>query len=217
MSASKLRGRLFWKYLAVFLFLVGGVLVASSLVELYFSYDETKRAIVGLEREKAEAAANRIEQYVLSVERDVRGTLYPSADDSSAAPSGPQSQRPGQSLAAATAQQREIDFLRLLRNTPAITDIRHIDNTGKERLSVSRVTLDMADSGKDFAESPQFLVTQAKKRFFSPVYFRNESEPYMSIAVALDEPSPEVTVAEVNLKAIWDVVSQIRVGSAGYA
>jgi signal transduction histidine kinase/DNA-binding response OmpR family regulator/HAMP domain-containing protein len=217
MSASKLRGRLFWKYLAVFLFLVGGVLVASSLVELYFSYDETKRAIVGLEREKAEAAANRIEQYVLSVERDVRGTLYPAADDSSAAPSGPQSQRPGQSLAAATAQQREIDFLRLLRNTPAITDIRHIDNTGKERLSVSRVALDMADSGKDFAKSPQFLVTQAKKRFFSPVYFRNESEPYMSIAVALDEPSPEVTVAEVNLKAIWDVVSQIRVGSAGYA
>ena len=39
----------------------------------------------------------------------------------------------------------------------------------------------------------------------------------MTVAVALNEPAPEVTVAEVNLKGIWDVVSQIRVGVAGYA
>ena len=37
------------------------------------------------------------------------------------------------------------------------------------------------------------------------------------MAVAPDELAAEVTVAEVNLKAIWDVVSRLRVGKAGYA
>ena len=217
MNARSLRGRLFWKYLAVFLCLVGGVLIVSSLVELYFSYDETKRAIVGLEREKAVAAANRIEQFVLSVEGNVRGTLYPAPDDSSLSSPGGQSQLIGQSMRAAIAQQRDFDFLRLLRDAPAITDVRHLDITGKERLLVSRVELDAVDSGTDFAASPEFRVTQVKKRYFSPVYFRDDSAPYMRIGVALDEPAPEVTVAAVDLKAIWDVVSRIRVGVAGYA
>ena len=164
MNAPVLRGRLFWKYLAVFVCLVGGVLIVSSLVELYFSYDETKRAIVGLEREKAVAAANRIEQFVLSVEREVRGTLYPAPEDSSLALSGGRSQVSGQSMRAAIAQQREFDFLRLLRDAPAITDVRHLDITGKERLLVSRVELDAVDGGADFAASPEFRVTQVKKR-----------------------------------------------------
>ncbi|MGH8696951.1 MAG: hypothetical protein ACREVS_10770, partial [Burkholderiales bacterium] len=61
MSAPQPRGRLFWKYLVFLLVLVGGVLVASSLVELYFSYAEAQRALVGVAREKAQGAAARIE------------------------------------------------------------------------------------------------------------------------------------------------------------
>ena len=53
MTGGEPRGRLFRKYVVVLLVLVGGVLVASSLVELYFSYQETKRAIVRVERAKA--------------------------------------------------------------------------------------------------------------------------------------------------------------------
>ena len=53
--------------------------------------------------------------------------------------------------------------------------------------------------------------------WFSPVYFRKESEPYMTIAIAHVGKKPGVTVAEVNLKLIWDVVSDIKVGKEGYA
>src|SRR2546422_280227 len=52
--------------------------------------------------------------------------------------------------------------------------------------------------------------------FYGPVYFRKESEPYMTIALG-GGPSAGVTVAEVNLKFIWDVVSQIKIGKAGHA
>src|SRR3989449_4391539 len=52
--------------------------------------------------------------------------------------------------------------------------------------------------------------------FYGPVYCRKESEPYMTIALG-GGPSAGVTVAEVNLKFIWDVVSQIKIGKAGHA
>jgi class 3 adenylate cyclase len=55
---------------------------------------------------------------------------------------------------------------------------------------------------------------------FSPVYFVRESEPYVRIATPIERFAGEIVgvlIAEVNLKYIWDVVSDIRVGKAGYA
>ena len=60
MSVPQPRGRLFRKYIAVLLVLVGGILVASSLVELYFSYRETQDALVALARAKAQAAVPEV-------------------------------------------------------------------------------------------------------------------------------------------------------------
>src|SRR6202007_490492 len=44
-----------------------------------------------------------------------------------------------------------------------------------------------------------------------------ESEPYMTLALAGTIRNAGVSVAEVNLKLIWDVVSQIKVGEHGQA
>ena len=57
----------------------------------------------------------------------------------------------------------------------------------------------------------------AKKVYYGPVYFRRESEPYMTLALAGTRRDAGVSVAEVNLKLIWDVVSQIKVGEHGQA
>jgi hypothetical protein len=194
------RGRLFRKYVVVLLLLVGGVLLVSSAVDLYFSYQETKAALVRIEHEQAVAAAGRIEQFVQDIERQVRWTTQAAFDDPSAA-----------------QEEREIDYLRLLRNVPAIAEISHLDGSGKERLRVSRKGLDAIGSEEDYSRAPKFLETRSGTTYFSPVYFRNESEPYMTMAVPTREYGVEVSVAEVNLKAIWDVVSRIRIGKAGYA
>ena len=68
--------------------LVGGVLMASSLVELYFSYRETQRAIVRVERAKAVAAAAGIEQFLKEVEQQVRETTRTASDDPDASQVG---------------------------------------------------------------------------------------------------------------------------------
>jgi signal transduction histidine kinase/DNA-binding response OmpR family regulator len=209
-------GKLFRKYVVVLVVLVGGLLVGSGLVELYFSYQEAQRGLVRLEREKALAAAERIERFVMEIERQLRATTHAASDDPTVAV-----RRKGvefrDTLAGALLEQRELDFLRLLRSVPAAKSLRHLDIAGREQVRVSRFELDAIGSNEDYSQSQTFLATKTGKSFFSPVYFHNDSEPYMTIAVPSGEYAVEVTVAEVSLKAIWDVVSRIRVGRKGHA
>ena len=48
----KPRGRLFRKYVVFIVILIGGALLTSSLVEIYFSYQENKAALISIQREK---------------------------------------------------------------------------------------------------------------------------------------------------------------------
>jgi signal transduction histidine kinase len=200
MSDPGPRGRLFRKYVVVFFVLVGGVVAVSSLVHLYFSYREVRTALTRIERETAVAAAGRIEIFLKEIERQVRGTIQDAFDDP-----------------ARAREQREIDYLRLLRNVPAIAEIRHINAAGREEVRVSRLALDAINSQEDLSKDAAFVEAKSGKTHFSPVYFRNESEPYVTIAVPEGETLIQVTVADVNLKSIWDVVSQIKIGKTGYA
>src|SRR3954462_10456335 len=77
--------------------------------------------------------------------------------------------------------------------------------------------MDVVASGTDFSKEPKFTEAMARKVYYGPVYFRRESEPYMTLAVAGTRRDAGVSVAEVNLKLIWDVVSQIKVGERGHA
>src|SRR6202007_950871 len=69
----------------------------------------------------------------------------------------------------------------------------------------------------DLSKDPKFVEAIAHKTYYGPVYFRGESEPYMTLAMAGARRDAGVSVAEVNLKFIWDVVSQIKVGKKGQA
>jgi signal transduction histidine kinase len=193
------RGRLFRKYAAVLILLVGGVLLLSSLINLYFSYQETKAALVRLQRQQVLAGASRIEQFVKGIEGQVRAAMEVPFSD-----------------VAMAREQREIDFLRLLRDVPAIAEIVQLDATGKVQLLVSRFAPNETGSQRDLSEDPWFRKTRIGRTYFGPVYFRNESEPYLTIAVPWGEGAPEVAAAEVNLKAIRDVIAQIHVGITGY-
>jgi signal transduction histidine kinase/DNA-binding response OmpR family regulator/HPt (histidine-containing phosphotransfer) domain-containing protein len=210
------RGHLFRKYVVVLLVLVGGVLMASSLVELYFAYRETQRAIVRVERAKAVAAAARIEQFLKEVELQVRETTRTASDDPDASQVGPAKLGFRQGLGAALAEQRELDFLRVLRNVPAVSELRHLDLAGKEQLRISRLEPDVVGSQADLSRTPPFVEARAGKTYWSPVYLKNESEPYVTLAVPVGKYAVEVTTAEVSLAAVVKIVSQIEVGADGY-
>jgi signal transduction histidine kinase/HAMP domain-containing protein/putative methionine-R-sulfoxide reductase with GAF domain len=217
MTGSARSGRLFRKYVVVLLVLVGGVLMAASLVELYFSYRETQRAIVREERAKAVAAAGRIEQFLKEIEQQVRETTRTASDDPDASQVGSAKLGFREGLGAALADQRALDFVRVLRNVPAISELSFLDLSGKEQVRVSRLDLDVVDSQEDFSKAPKFLEAKTGKTYWSPVYLKNESEPYTTLAIPVGKYAVEVTTAEISLRAVQKLVSQIDVGPGGYA
>jgi two-component system, NtrC family, sensor kinase len=194
------RGSLFAKYAGPLVVLVSGGLVVSGLVQIYFSYQENKSALARIQQEKAAAAAIRIERFVRELEHDLAWI----------------SQTPW-GLRGVPLGERRLDSLRLLRQVPAITEVSHIDPGGRERLRVSRLAMDVIGSNTDLSSDPKFVEAMARKTYFSGVYFRKESEPYITIAMAGVGEDTGVVVAEANLKFIWDVVSNLKVGKGGNA
>jgi beta-lactamase regulating signal transducer with metallopeptidase domain len=116
----------------------------------------------------------------------------------------------------AGVDQRRIDALRLLRQAPAITELSQLDAEGKEFIKVSRLAMDVVGSGTDYSKEAKFTETVAKKTYYGPVYMRRESEPYMTLGMAGSRLAG-VSVVELNLTPMWDIVRQTKVGDHGVA
>ncbi len=197
-APNRLRGRLFRKYLLLILALVSVAMLASGGVTQYFWHKETHAALADLQREKAIGAASRIEQYITQVARQIGFAALPQ-------------------IGSADVELRRIEFLKLLRQVPEVTDVVLLDSKGLEQLAVSRLGMDSLGSNKDRSQEPAFVQARPGQPWFGPVYFRKETEPYMTIATRAGGRAGPVTMAEVNLKFIWDVVTRIKIGEKGKA
>ncbi len=193
------RGRsLLRKYIASFVAAVGIPLLGYTVVGVWFAADEHHAALVEIQRNNAEAAALRITQFAHDIESQLRWATHLSWNESS-------------------ADQHRIDALRLLRQAPAITDLTLVDGDGRERLFVSRVSMDRLDSRIDRSRDDAVRLALTNGVHYGPVYFRRDTEPYISVALAAPRREAGVVLAEVNLKFTRDVVSQVRVGREGKA
>ena len=194
-----MRGTLFQKYAAYFAGLVSIALLASGAMSLYFAYLDTRSQVEELQREKARGAALRIELFIDTLVSQLRAVLLSR-----------------QGASPADLQEMQFELLRLLRAAPAVVDVAWIDANGVQQIKVSRLSGDELGAGRDLSGHPGVAAARAGMPYFGLVYFRQESEPYMSLAVA-GRPDAGVALAEVNLKFVWEVVSAIRVGKAGFA
>ena len=192
-----MRRGLFLKYVVLLVGLVTGVLVINAALDLYFAYQDNRRASIEVQQEKADRAAQRIESFMREIEGQF-GWIKKSE------------------WAALPVEQRRLDYIRLQSQEPPVMDLVQLDDQGREQLRVSRLSRDIVGAGTDRSSDPAFVEAMAHRVDIGQVYFREESEPYLTIAVAHEHKSG-VTVAEVNLTFIWDVVSQIKVGKNGYA
>src|SRR5215467_13658525 len=182
-----------------FVALVGGAVLIWPFAGSAQSPDTRVRVWVDrILRMQAEAIAEKVDHFIKEVEGNVDWAT-------------------GFLPAGSGLEQRRLDFLRLLRQAPAITEVSYLDGDGREQIKTSRLAMDTLASGGDLSKEPKFVEAKAKRRYLSPVYFRKESEPYLTLAIAGTGRSAGVTVAEVNLKFTWDLVSRIQVGKAGVA
>jgi two-component system, NtrC family, sensor kinase len=96
--------------------------------------------------------------------------------------------------------ERRSNLLRLLAQAPEITEVTYLDAAGKEQLRLASVARNVIGSGTDRSGEPAFANGRLGQTWFGPVYFREGSEPFLTIAVGERGPEAGVTIAEVNLK-----------------
>ena len=196
-------GRLLRRTFIIALVLVSGGLLTSGAVELFFRYRESVAGIWVLQREMAQGAAFKIQQFVQDLEKTLRAST----------------QTPDLVTAGLTQAYR-FQLVKLLKVTPAITAATVLDANGRVQFKESRVEMAQPQELVNYSSDEAFVQARGGTAFFSPVYFVRQSEPYMRIGVPIEPFAGEVIgvlIAEVNLKYIWEVISQIKVGQTGYA
>ena len=89
-----------------FLGLVAAVLVVNGSISMWFTYREATEAAIRVEQEKADAAAERVGQFIAELEQQIGWTTR--AD-----------------WARVPIEQRRYDFIRLLRQAPGMNPGDH--------------------------------------------------------------------------------------------
>ncbi len=146
-AAERFRLPLAAKFAVAFVGLVTLVLLINGAVDLFLNYGDAKRNAIEVQREKAHAAAERVEAFISEIESQIGWTTR--AEWRRISP-----------------EQQRYDFIRLLRQAPAITEVAYLDPSGKEQLRVSRLEPDAVGSGKDFSAAPAFTQAIAGKVWF---------------------------------------------------
>src|SRR5260370_16333760 len=129
---------LFLKYVVLFVGLVAVVLVINAALDLYFGYQDNRRASIEVQREKADAAAQKVESFVRNIENQIGWVAYAQFD-------------------TLPADQRRFDYVRLLRQVPAITELAQLDRTGHEQLHVSRLSMNATGTNAHPSPQPAFI------------------------------------------------------------
>jgi signal transduction histidine kinase len=202
-SLRKRRGRLVRDYFLISVVLIGGGLITSGVVEIYYRYHESRDQLGLLQKEVAAGAAFKIEHFVQEIHNILKGATK-SRD---IAPKG------------LTADFR-FELEKLLLIAPAVTEAIALNESGVIQVQASRLRTVLPDAKKDLSTGAAFKAAREGKSYFGRVYFVRGSEPYITIAVPIERFAGDVIgvlQAEVNLKYIGDVISSLTIGKAGYA
>jgi signal transduction histidine kinase len=196
--------RLVRRYFLFFATLVGGSLVVSVLVEMGFRFQETHRDLRIMHDQMAELGALKIQGYVEDVARAVRLAA-----------------QPRQLVGGRVTDNFVSELNTLLKNVPAIRDVFGVGLDGREQFRLSRIGPSVPDPRADHAATPYFTAALRGQTYFGPVIFPGDSfEPRIVIAVPIEPFRGEVVgvlTTEVNVRYVWEVVQDIKVGESGYA
>src|SRR5262245_1219213 len=197
------RSRLVRRYFFVSVLLIGGGLIGSGLLEIYFRYHESQKQVATVQREMAAAAALKVEQFLQQIQNGMEAATI----NSVVAQHG-------------LSPEYEFELKKLLSLVPSITELVAIDANGIPRLYVSRLRAGPWKVGEGIYSLSTFQQAKRGVSSFGPVYFKQDTEPYMTSMVPIKRFAGEVIgvlEAEVNLEHIWDTIARIKVGKAGNA
>jgi signal transduction histidine kinase/CheY-like chemotaxis protein len=182
----------------MFVAIVSLALAINGVSDIWFTYYEQQKLLFRIQREQAKSAADKISQFLNEITAGLAWETQLSWNDR-------------------TFDEWQFDAVRLLRQVPALAEIVQLDTTGREQFRMSRMAPDVIASNVDHSKDVAFARAMTDKVYYGPVYFIEESQPYMTIAMAGLRPEFGAIIGKVNLTFIWDVISQIQVGKHGQA
>ncbi|MGH7774095.1 MAG: sensor histidine kinase [Candidatus Binatia bacterium] len=178
-------------------------MIAGGLLEIYFRYYESQDQIALVQAGVANEAVFRIGQFILEIESQMKAV-------STSREIANRGVSPGY----------RFELKRLLAVVPAITEVMASDADGVLQITLSRFRSVSSDVEQSRPQSAAFHQAKQGVTYFGPVYFLRGSEPYMTIAIPIEHFAGNVIgvlQAEVNLRYIWEIIRDIKVGKAGYA
>jgi adenylate cyclase len=191
-----MRRSLFQKYFLVLFAAVVFPMAASGISDTWFSYVDHRAILSALLRSEATSAAEKIESFLDGIKVPLGSTIP-------------------QDGTKASVKQLRLLVVRAMYQVPGILSISLVDGTGAERLHISRTGSNRTEGGADRSGDPAVVGARTAKVWYGPVIYRQGSEP--SITMAMANYHDTVVIAEISLKPIWLIVSEIRVGRSGQA
>ncbi|WP_394887980.1 adenylate/guanylate cyclase domain-containing protein [Mesorhizobium sp. AaZ16] len=196
-----MRRSLFQKYFLVLFAAAIFPMAAGGISNTWFSYVDQRAILSALLRSEATSAADKIESFLDGINVPLGSTI------------------PQDGSTEASVKQLRLLVVRAMHQVPGILSISLVDGTGAERLHISRTGSNRTEGGADRSGDPAVVGARTAKVWYGPVIYRQGSEPSITMAMANYDDTVVVNsvIAEISLKPIWLIVSEIRVGRSGQA
>jgi adenylate cyclase len=194
-----MRRSLFQKYFLVLFAAAIFPMAAGGISNTWFSYVDQHAILSALLQSEATSAADKIESFLDSIQLALGSTIPPEGSN------------------MASVKQLRLLAVRAMHQAPGILSISIVDGTGAERLHISRTGKNRTESGADRSGDPAVVGVRTAKVWYGPVIYRPGSEPSITMAMASYDNLvvANSVIAEIGLKPIWLIVSEIRVGRSG--
>ncbi|MFZ6027779.1 MAG: response regulator [Chloroflexota bacterium] len=190
--------------LAIAFFILSAIaLLVNGSLTLFFNIQTSQVAIASQQQMIAQDAAKTVSKYIQDkfsgLETTVEVTDLVNADEET--------------------QKTILDSL--LGHDPAFRQFALFDSQGQQLAWDSRASQTLSSQFRAQLTADALAQNTTGQRYVSPVYIDDfTSEPLIAIAVPVTNVFGDfqgTLVAEVNLKFMWEVVDQLKIGQTGYA
>ena len=179
------------------------VLLVGSSLQMYFSFHVQQNYILQNQKLIAENTANTVENFI----REKIGILETTVKR--------------RNLIVLPEQEQEAILERLMGLEPAFRQLALFKDPKTELQKVSRISDTVSSQLMNYSRDELFHIVSQNENYIGPVYIDEiTSEPMMIMAVPVTDIFGDykgILIAETNLKFMWDLMDQIKIGRNGQA
>jgi signal transduction histidine kinase len=196
--ARSIQWRLFWLWGGTSVALV----VAVNLIWLPSAIREVERSHAEVQEIAVQSVHDQVRQFIEDVAEGLKNASlqFQVAEVAGDADASPQI---GQNI---------------IQRQPAFEEIGLINADGKEIMRISRRIAAADLELRDRSASSIFIEGKRREVYWGPVVIAETSEPMVTLAMRVGSGNPEsagVAYAVINLKRIWNMVSEFKLGREG--